>query len=161
MIRIEFDGTDQQLVAFVRSRMSVLREALRIKMNGLMLMLQAHIVGQKLSGQMLHHRTGKLIDSVRLNPAEATATENEVAGGVSAGGGPAWYAKLLQDGTRAHEIVPVNKKALAFLLDGKQVIVRRVMHPGTKPFPFMTESAEETREQILAGLQSAANGALS
>jgi len=68
MLRIDFDGSDQRLLAYIRSRMPVLREALRIKMTGLMIALQAHIVGEKLSGQVLHHRTGKLIDSIRLDP---------------------------------------------------------------------------------------------
>ena len=138
MLRIDFEGSDERLLAFVRSRMPVLREALRIKMTGLMLMLAAHIVGDKLSGQVLHHRTGKLIDSVRLNPSQATASENEVAGGVESSGGPAWYGRGWElTGFKAHEIVPVNKKALAFMLDGKQVIVRRVMVPAQGPRPFM------------------------
>jgi hypothetical protein len=162
VINIDFEGTDQQLVAFVRSRMPVLKEALRLKMQALMLMLQAHIIGTKLTGQVLHQRTGKLIDSVRLNPAEATATDLAVEGGVQAGGGPAWYARIWElTGLPAYEIVPVNKKALAFMLDGKQIIVRRVMHPAVGPKPFMKPSFEEKRDEILAGLQEAANGAMS
>jgi hypothetical protein len=162
MLRIDFDGSDQRLLAYIRSRMPVLREALRIKMTGLMIALQAHIVGEKLSGQVLHHRTGKLIDSIRLDPPQATATENEVSGGVVGGGGPVPYARIWEEtGWKAHEIVPVNKKALAFMLDGKQIIVRRVMVPAQGPRPFMKPSFEEMREQIIGGLQQAANEALS
>jgi hypothetical protein len=131
-------------------------------MTGLMIALAAHIVGEKLSGHVLHHRTGKLIDSVRLNPPQATATENEVVGGVQAGGGPAWYGRVWElEGFKAHEIVPVTKKALAFMLDGKQVIVKRVMIPAQGPRPFMKPAFDEMREQIISGLQSAANEALS
>lgn len=161
MLRIDFEGSDERLLAFVRSRMPVLREALRIKMTGLLILLQAHVVGQKLSGQMLHHRTGKLIDSVRLNPPQAMATENEVAGALQAGGGPAFYARPLHDGTGSFEIVPKTKKALMFILDGKTVFAKRVMHPGFKPHPFMTESLDEMRDTIVAGLQDATNVALS
>jgi len=57
--------------------------------------------------------------------------------------------------------VPVNKKALAFMLDGKQVIVRRVMVPAQGPRPFMKPAFEEMREQIISGLQQATNEALS
>ena len=162
MLRIDFEGSDERLLAFVRSRMPVLLEALRIKMTGLMLMLQAKIVGEKLSGQVLHHRTGKLIDSIRLNPEQATATENEVTGGVQGAGSVAWYGRGWElTGFKAHEIVPVNKKALAFMLDGKQVIVRRVMVPAQGPRPFMKPAFEEMREQIISGLQQATNEALS
>src|SRR5208337_347526 len=104
MLRIDFEGSDQRLVAYIRSRMPELREALRIKMQGLMLLLQSRIVGSKLSGQVLHHRTGKLIDSIRLNPSEATATENEVTGGVQGAGAVAWYGKVWEEtGWKAHE----------------------------------------------------------
>src|SRR5208337_3937723 len=98
MLRIDFEGSDERLVAYIRSRMPELREALRIKMSGLMLLLQAHIVGDKLSGQVLHHRTGKLIDSIRLDPPEAAASENEVEGRVLGGGGPAWYGRVHEYG---------------------------------------------------------------
>jgi hypothetical protein len=161
MLKISFDGTDAQLMTYLRSRMGVVREALRVKMTGLMIMLQAHIVGEKLSGQMLQHRTGKLIDSVRLNPDPAVASETEVEGGVQAGGGPAWYARPLHDGTGPYEIVAKNKKALMFVLDGKTIFCKRVMHPGLKARPFMTSSLDEMRGTITEGLQEAANEGLS
>jgi hypothetical protein len=47
------------------------------------------------------------------------------------------------------------------MLDGKQVIVRRVMVPAQGPRPFMKPAFEEMREQIISGLQQATNEALS
>ena len=42
-------------------------------------------------------------------------------------------------GTRPHPITPKNKKALAFKTGGKNVVVKSVMHPGTKPNPFIQD----------------------
>lgn len=39
----------------------------------------------------------------------------------------------LRQGTAAHDILPKAKKALAFEMQGDQVVVRSVHHPGTKP----------------------------
>ena len=43
---------------------------------------------------------------------------------------------FLNDGTRPHEIVPKNAKALRFETDGKVVFAARAQHPGIAPDPF-------------------------
>src|SRR5438132_4498213 len=113
MIRVTFSGTDAKAAAFLRSRAPAIIQALTVKMNSLAIRLQAKIVGEKLSGQVLAHRTGKLAGSVRVIPA--TAEGGVLRAGVEAGGGPAWYGRIHEYGGQgAYEIVPVNKKALAF-----------------------------------------------
>lgn len=47
------------------------------------------------------------------------------------------YANFVEFGTAPHEIKPKNKKALAFRVGGKTVIVKSVHHPGTKAQPFV------------------------
>lgn len=42
-------------------------------------------------------------------------------------------------GTRPHKITAKNKKALAFKVGGNNVIVKSVMHPGTRPNPFIQD----------------------
>ena len=48
-------------------------------------------------------------------------------------GSPMSYAPFQQRGTRAHTIVPKNKKALAF----GGIVVRKVNHPGSPARPFL------------------------
>ena len=161
-MKVSFEGSDQRFVQFLRSRLPTIKTALTERMQALMISLQAHIVADKLSGQVLHHRTGHLIDSVRLEPPQATVEGQMVVGGVQSGGAIATYAKIHEYGTTdSYEIVPSTKKALAFLVNGRQVVVKRVLHP---PFPersFMRSSLEDMRQTIVAGLQSAINESLS
>jgi len=42
-------------------------------------------------------------------------------------------------GTRPHAITAKNKKALAFKMGGNNVVVKSVMHPGTRPNPFIQD----------------------
>lgn len=43
-------------------------------------------------------------------------------------------------GTKPHDIKPKNKKALKFQKGGKNIIVKAVKHPGTKPNPFIRKT---------------------
>jgi HK97 gp10 family phage protein len=52
-------------------------------------------------------------------------------------GPTAAHATYVEYGTKPHIIEPKNKKALAFKVNGKTVIVKRVQHPGTKAQPFV------------------------
>lgn len=54
-------------------------------------------------------------------------------------------AEWVQYGTRPHEIRAVNKKALSFVVNGRRVTVKKVMHPGTTATHFMTRALEEAR----------------
>lgn len=54
-------------------------------------------------------------------------------------------AAWMEYGTRAHDIRPVNKKALSFVVNGRRVTVKKVMHPGTKATHFMTRALNEAR----------------
>jgi HK97 gp10 family phage protein len=56
------------------------------------------------------------------------------------------YAIYVHEGTRPHEIRPVTKKALYW--KGALHPVKRVLHPGTKPNPFVERTAENSREIV-------------
>ena len=47
------------------------------------------------------------------------------------------YGKEVEFGTNPHIIEPKNKQALAFKMGGKKIVVKKVMHPGTRPNPFI------------------------
>jgi hypothetical protein len=95
----------------------LVREALRAEVDKLDEELQSKIVGGPLNGAILKRRTGKLAGSVRVVPA--TIGADNIHGQVQAGGGPAFYGRFQEDGTRGpYPIRPRNKKALAFFPQG-------------------------------------------
>lgn len=57
------------------------------------------------------------------------------------------YAFYVHEGTRPHDIFPVNKRALANVRKG-QFFGKHVKHPGTRPNPFMKKSVDEAIEWI-------------
>lgn len=140
---------------FLESKITSVRAALTARMDYWSARLQQIIVNDKLQGQLLKHRTGKLGDSVRGEPTQVTASSIE--GGVVAGGGPVDYARPLEYGSSAHEIVPVTAKALHFFIDGKEVFAKRVMHPGTRAYAFMRGTLDENAQDFIASMQDAAN----
>lgn len=52
-------------------------------------------------------------------------------------------------GTNPHEITPKNKNALAFKVGGKAIVVKKVMHPGTRPNPFIQDVLFRQLKQII------------
>lgn len=153
-------GSDERIVQALKTKRPQIIEAVRRRLDIVDAKLQRKIQRDKLEGQVLHHRTGKLINSIRVIPAEVSGSR--VTGMVEGAGGPAWYGAIHEQmpGTeyaspRAFDIVPRSKKALAFLMNGKQVIVRRVHHPAPKERSFMRSSIAEMQEQIFAEIEAA------
>ena len=59
------------------------------------------------------------------------------------------YAMFVEYGTRPHLIRPVRASVLRFeTRSGEIVYTRLVRHPGTKPQPFIRETAEEVQRRI-------------
>lgn len=58
------------------------------------------------------------------------------------------YAIHVEEGTAPHIIRASKAKALRFEAAGEIVFCKLVHHPGTKPQPFVRETAEETRRQL-------------
>lgn len=133
--------------------------AIADKMTGLMLQLQQHIVRDKLSGQVLNVRTGKLAESVQPDPTRVEGTK--VLGSVRAGGDQAFYGRFHElGGSKSYPIVPVEKQALSFIWQGKHYIRQRVYRSPLPARPFMEPALEEMRGQIVAGIEEAVAGAL-
>ena len=85
-------------------------------------------------------RTGKLRRSIRKK-VNLQALTAEVGPTVE-------YAVYVEYGTRPHIIRPVRAQALRFEVAGRVVFAKLVRHPGTKPRPFVRETAEAVRRQI-------------
>lgn len=160
MLTVDLVGRTETM-AIIRARGSRIIQAIIRKMNSSMIALQAYIVTSKLSGQVLKHRSGKLANSIRVNQAEAEGAT--ITASVQGAGGPAWYGKLHEYGTDSpFTIRAINKKALHFVLGGKDVFVKSVLHPPIKERSFMRTSFAERQtnivESVREGFTEALNG---
>lgn len=113
MIRLTFKAlSDKSVEAKIRAKGPKIVEEVTHELDLLMLELQRR-VQQKLSGEVLQARSGRLLGSVNKTPT--TQSGNTISGSVTAGAGPAFYGAIQEvGGTRSYEIKPVNKLALAF-----------------------------------------------
>lgn len=48
------------------------------------------------------------------------------------------HAYLHHEGTKPHRITPENGRLLRFNVGGRVVYAKKVMHPGTRPNPYLT-----------------------
>jgi hypothetical protein len=158
-VELTLGGSDEAAVENLRANSDKILAALMDELNSLMLQLQSTIVGEKLHGQVLQQRTGKLAASIRVVPATLSGTE--LSASVEGGGGPAYYGKFLEYGTEPYDIVPVNAKALAFMMNGEMVFTRLVHHPGLPERSFMRSSLDEFQETIVQSLQATLTAAVS
>ena len=58
------------------------------------------------------------------------------------------YASFVEYGTKPHKILPKNKKALRFIKDGEEIIVKKVNHPGSKAYPFFFADMENRKREV-------------
>ena len=59
------------------------------------------------------------------------------------------YAEFVEFGTAPHVITPKNKKALSFKIGGKDILVKKVNHPGTRPNPFIRDTFNRQTQEVL------------
>jgi len=151
--------SNSEAFAALEAKAERLAEVLRTKLDLVDIQLQSHIVQDKLSGQVLKHRTGTLANSIRVIPAQQEG--NAIVGKVEGAGGPAWYGRLHEFGTDTPFTIVANKaKALAFIVGDKQVFAKRVTHPPFKERSFMRTSAAEMAPQMREKLNAAVGEAL-
>lgn len=144
------------------ARSEILKAKLMAAVNDLSLKLQLAILNRAGSPASNAHRVkGWLANSIR--PVPATASGNEVSGGVLGGGGDAWYGALFEYGRPgAYSIVATNAKALHFMLHGQEVYLHKVMHPGfdSGKLAFMEPVFADFHDEIISELETAATEAL-
>lgn len=155
MIRHEIVG-DKEVVAHLMAFPPSLREELKREVSKQTLLLKAHVVEQKLSGQVLKRRTGTLAGSIGV---ELSDTAGGVIGRVGTLNKAVKYARLHEYGgrTEPHEIV-AKGKALRFQLANGAILFRKsVMHPGSRmpERSFLRSSLSERRSSIQTGMDSA------
>jgi phage gpG-like protein len=109
--------------------------------------LEADVKNQKLTGQALNVRSGRLRRSIHTDPI--TISDSKISTTV---GTNVEYAKIHEYGgtTKPHDIFPKEAQALAFTIGGKQVVVKHVKHPGSHmpERSFLRSQLEEDRQMI-------------
>jgi hypothetical protein len=152
LLKISFQGNPYSWLQLMREKGPRLVNVLATKMNVLLFQLGAYVQTEKLSGQALNPRTGKLRASVHAIPVSVQGTK--LVGAVEAAGGPAFYGVVHESGgTREYEIRAVKARALAFIVGSKQRFAKSVIHPPIKQAAFMRPSLDENAEHIRSELQ--------
>lgn len=130
--------------------------AVATKMRLVTINLQRFIVQEKLNGQVLNQRSGKLARSIQQ---DSHTDGDEVVGEVFSAG-DVKYAGIHEFGgtTPPHDIVPNKASALAFMIGGKQIFAKIVHHPGSRipERSYMRSSLAEQADDIIDGLKEAA-----
>jgi phage gpG-like protein len=152
MLQISLDGGDE-FSARLDALPDQLRVALTAKIQALAQALYAQVVGVNLSGSVLNARSGALRDSIQIDvQAEGARIDAKI---FSNGDVP--YAGILEFGgkTAAHEILRDKARALAFLVNGKQVFARRIQHPGSTfaARSYLGGALDDARGEIAASLR--------
>lgn len=156
MFKIELKG-DSELIAKIDAAPQNVRRELTKEITAIVLLLEGHIKRDKLSGQVLHVRSGDLRRSVHaVLPVLQTATG--VTGKVGQSG-DVKYGAIHEFGgtTPAHVIEAKKGEALAFMMGGKQVFFKKVNHPGSvmPERSYMRSGLADLREEIGQRLQGA------
>lgn len=116
-------------------------------------------------------RTGNLTAATQIIPTSVNS--GIITGGIQNSSEIAIYIHegtgLHGDQNRAYPILPVKKKALAFqsvkgvAISGQSyvgenlVIVKKIMHPGIKPDPFISKAIRLKRAEFLQQIRKAVN----
>lgn len=159
MLLVRVTGSDD-VVRRMRGLPDVVHRALLAKVYELTLRLEAHVKNDKLSGQVLNTVSGRLKRSIQSGVSDSP---DRITGSVfSSGDVP--YAGINEFGgkTAAHDIVPVKKQALAFMMGGKQVFAKIVHHPGSvmPERSYLRSSLGDMRSQIKDEMTAAVREAL-
>jgi phage gpG-like protein len=162
MLTVKLVGADGY-IARLNAMPAAVRQALIKKVTALSFKLESKIKAEKLSGQVLHVKSGALRDSIHALPV--VASDTSVTGG-AVQGSPLTkaYAAIHEYGgkTAAHEIIATKAQALSFAMGGKQMFFKKVMHPGSvmPERSYMRSSLAEMKEEIIEGMHEAVREAL-
>ncbi len=163
MISIKIISTPKAL-AKLKERGPAIVSALMQKMNELMVRLQSKVVTEKIP--TMFKAAPNIAASIQFQ--QATIQGNKILGTVTGGGTPGVRHTTLRSGVtydiavlqergvpHGWVIEPFTMKALAFQMDGRQMILRRVFHPGLKERPFMRSALHDMEAQITSELKTA------
>jgi hypothetical protein len=154
---ITITSNANEVAASLERKASQINQAVTAKLNALTLALQQHIIADKLQGQVLKQHGGSgvnLADSIRVVPAAEQG--GSIVASVIVDGPADKYAAYQEFGTSATELIePKKTKALRFLVGGKEVFTKKVIHPPLKARSFMASSLDDMHDQFASGINDA------
>jgi len=107
----------------------LMRKALVRKVYELTLRLESHVKNDKLSGQVLNTKSGRLKRSIQHSVFDGG---DKIIGQVFSTNDVPYNAIHEYGGrTPPHDIFPVKAQALAFMYNGKMTFAKVVHHPGS------------------------------
>ena len=143
-----------EVLAGLQSLPDRLRVELNTEMEDIVAYLAMYVVTDKLSGQVLAQRSGRLAGSV--GGGVTTDAGGTVTGTVTA---DAPYAGIQERGgvTKPHTILPVTGRALKFRLGDQDVFASRVKHPGSvmPERSYLRSSLVDLHDRIVGDLSDA------
>ena len=150
MITVEVDDTAVQ--ARLTEMPSKVRDRLTATVYLLAEKLRSHVVSDKLLGQVLNRRSGRLGQSIQQ---KVDSSDTGVVGTVySSGDVP--YARIHEYGgvIPSHVIEARNARSLAFIWNGKQAFFKRVTIPDvTMPErSYMRSSLADLKDEIVESM---------
>jgi phage gpG-like protein len=155
MLTIEVSG-DKELIARLQSMPQRMRAALYAKTTELALELESHVKKDKLQGQVLNHRTGRLQQSIHHDVQQSGSS---ITGRVYSAG-PVPYAGIHEFGGSVPDRYPVNAKALHFFIGGKEVFATFARGFTMPERSYLRSSLADYRDRIIDGLTQAVQGAV-
>lgn len=146
---------DQELRARFDSMPQRVHDRLLGAITSLALKLQNHVVQDKLSGQVLKRRTGKLAGSIHnsVQDAGTSITGRVYSSGIN-------YAAIHEFGGHIPERRPVNAKALHWVSGGKDVFAMYARAFDMPERSYLRSSLADMREEIIAGMTNAVRDAV-
>ena len=151
MIEVHLIG-DREVVARLssmpgRMQAGLARAITRLSLEG------ERLSKQKLSGEVLHVRTGALRSGVHALPTTSTATA------VKGGWGSSVYYGVYHEFGIPHswQIFPKKARALAFEIGGRTIFAAHVTHPPLPERSFMRSALKEMTPRIQSEIEDAVN----
>ena len=153
MLNFQITG-DRQVVERFAAMPENVHKALVNKITALAFKLQAKVVNEKLSGQVLNRVTGKLARSIFSEVED----EPEKITGKVASSGDVKYAGFWEFGFSGTENV---KEHISHSVNGKAFTVRaHTRNVNEAPRSFLRSSLGEMQDEILQGMSDAAKQAM-
>ena len=138
----KFERLPAELHAAVEAKFATLIEMVRAK------------VEDNLSGAVLQTKSGALLGALQSGVSSAGSGTMVGFVEIEPGSKAEVYGKAHEYGGKDYyEIVPVNKKALAFEVDGKKIITDYVFHPPAQERSFMRSALAEMMPTIIAEME--------
>ena len=155
---------DRQLVARLGRLPDAIKQEVSQTIDALGLRLINNVVTQKLSGQVLKRKTGRLASSI-FRGAPDTRSRFELTGTTATSyvGTNVTYGRTWEYGAdvKAYTVRPVKAKALHFFIGGQEVFAKYANIPAhhLKAKPFLAPALEEMKPLIMTELTAALNRA--